>query len=92
MGCSQRLLCKPMGSTINALMGCYLMPNGQNQNGLKTKEREKEWGPREIETSLSPTQAQLQPLAHYLSSYHLRGAIVYKSTWELISNQCGTKA
>ena len=92
MGCSQQLLCKPTGSTINAATGCCLMPNGQNQNGLKTKEREKEWGPRQIKTSLSPTQAQLQLLAHYLSSYHLRGAMVYKPTLELISNQCGTQA
>ena len=48
-----------------------------------------EWGPRE--TSLSPTQAQLQPLAYCLSSYHLRGAKVYKHICKLISNQCGHK-
>ena len=44
------------------------MPNGQNQNGLKTKEMEKKSGSREIEASLSPTQAQLQPLAHYFQA------------------------
>ena len=47
----------PNGLLFNA-------PTGRTKMGWKTKENEKEWGPREIETNLSPTQAQLQLLAH----------------------------
>ena len=52
--------------------------------------KEIEWGPRK--TSLSPTQTQLHPLAHWLSSYYLRGEKVYKHICKRISNQCRTQA
>ena len=85
-GLHQRLLCMPTGSTLNAPTGCLFNAQRAEPNWAKAKEREKEWGPREIESSLSPTQA------HYHSIYHLSGAMVDEPTWELISNQCGTQA
>ena len=78
-GLHQRLLCMPMGSTLNAPTGFLFNAQRAEPNWAKAKEREKERGLREIETSLSPTQAQLY-LAHCLSIYHLSGAIVYKPT------------
>ena len=73
-GLHQWLLCMPTGSTLNAPMGCLFNAQRAEPNWAKAKEREKERGPREIESSLSPTQA------HYLSIYHLSGAMVYKPT------------
>ena len=57
----QQSLCMPTA---------HKCPKGQNQIGLKGKERENEWGPTEIETSLSPTPVQLltlNPLSSKLS-------------------------
>ena len=68
------------GLNIKCPNGLLFNAQRAEPNWAKAKEREKERGLREIETSLSPTQAQLQPLAHCLSIYHLSGAIVYKPT------------
>jgi len=46
----QRSLCVPTGSTLNAF-------NELNWIGLKGKRKDKGYNPREIETSLNPTQA-----------------------------------
>ena len=91
-GCKQWSLCKPTGSTLNAPTGCLFNAQRAEPKWTEGKEIEKEWGTREIETSLNPTQAQLQPLAHYPSSKHLSGAMVYKHICKLISNQSGTQA
>ena len=58
-GLHQWLLCMPMGSTLNAPTGFLFNAQRAEPNWAKAKEREKERGLREIETSLSPTQAQL---------------------------------